>query len=139
MFDIYITGIDPRQVFRRLMKLVVVLTLTLSLGAHWMLLQSVAWVGMAVNYSQDAPFTEALSKTFDGKHPCKLCKFVEEGKHSEKKQDVLKVEGKKEFCFDSKISVPFPPSAFTLVLTPADSGLTRTETPPVPPPRGCFV
>ena len=47
MFDTRATGIHPWQVFRRLMKLVVVVTLTLSLGAHWMLLQSVAWVGVA--------------------------------------------------------------------------------------------
>ena len=117
----------------------VVLTLTLSLGAHWAILQTVAWTGMIVSYSRDATFTEALSKTFDGRHPCKLCKFVKEGQQSEKKLDLPKVEGKKEFCFDSNISVPFPPSAFTLVLAPADSGLSRTETPPVPPPRGCFV
>jgi hypothetical protein len=122
-----------------LSKWLVVVTLTLSLGAHWTLLQSVAWTGMIISYSHDGSFTEAVSKTFDGRHPCKLCKFVKEGQQSEKKQDLPKVEGKKEFCFDSKISVPFPPSAFTLVLAPADSGLSRTETPPVPPPRGCFV
>ena len=129
----------PRALLTRLTKLLLVLALTLSLGAHWALLQSVAWVGMVVNYSQDATITEALSKTFDGQHPCKLCKAVKEGKQSEKKQDVLKVEGKKEFCFDSKISVPFPPTAFTLIYAPADSGLSRSETPPVPPPRGFFV
>ena len=68
----------------RLTRLLVVLTLTLSLGAHWVLLQSVAWMGMVVHYSQNATVTEALSKTFDGQHPCKLCKFVKEGKQSEK-------------------------------------------------------
>ncbi len=37
------------------------------------------WVGMAISYSQDSSsFSEALAKTFDGKHPCKLCKFVAE-------------------------------------------------------------
>ncbi|ODU23822.1 MAG: hypothetical protein ABS95_03025 [Verrucomicrobia bacterium SCN 57-15] len=123
----------------RLSKWLVVLTLTLSLGVHWAFLQSVAWVGMVVSYSQDATIGEALAKTFDGKHPCKLCKAVQEGKQSEKKQDALKVEGKKEFCFDSKISIPCPPSAFTLLSAPSDSALSRTEPPPVPPPRGFLV
>ena len=117
----------------------VAILLIVSIGGHWAILQSVAWMGMAINFSQTETLDEALSKTFDGKHPCKLCKFVKEGQQSEKKLDLPKVEGKKEFCFDSNISVPFPPSAFTLVLAPADSGLSRTETPPVPPPRGCFV
>lgn len=139
MFDKPAIRPHPHFVVTRLTRLLVVLTLTLSLGAHWVLLQSVAWVGMAVKYSQDATITEALSKTFDGQHPCKLCKAVQEGRQSEKKNDVLKIEAKKEFCFDSKISVTFPPLVFTLILAPADSGLSRTETPPVPPPRSLFV
>lgn len=124
---------------RRLSKWVVVLMLTLSLGVHWAFLQSVAWVGMVMSFSQKATLAEALAKTFDGKHPCKLCKAVQEAKQSEKKQDVLKVEGKKEFCFDSTISIPRPPSAFMLLFVPSDSALSRTDTPPVPPPRGFFV
>ena len=32
-------------------------------------------------------FCAALSKTFDGKHPCKLCKLVKEGKKSESKSE----------------------------------------------------
>lgn len=122
-----------------LSKWLVVLTLTLSLGVHWALLQSVAWVGMVVNYSQDATLAEALVKTFDGKHPCKLCKVVDEGRRSEKKQDAQKVERKKKFCFDSSICIPRPPSAFTCLSTPSDSALNRIETPPVPPPRGISV
>ena len=115
------------------------LTLTLSLGVHWTFLQSVAWVGMVVSYSHNATLGEALAKSFDGRHPCKLCKAVQEGKQSEKKQDVLKVEGKKEFCFESKMSITFAPTNFTLLCAPSDSALSRIETPPVPPPRGFFV
>lgn len=70
-----------------LAKSLVVLTLVLSLGLHWAVLQSVAWAGMLVKYSQDASFSEAWSKTFDGKHPCKLCTSIQKGRAEEKQQD----------------------------------------------------
>ena len=66
---------------RRLLQLAVACALILAVGAHWIVLQSVAWAGMVINYSQNAPLTVALQKTFDGAHPCKLCKVVEEGRH----------------------------------------------------------
>ena len=41
------------------------LTLAMLLGGHWLLLQSVAWVGMIIDYSQNATLSEAISMTFD--------------------------------------------------------------------------
>jgi len=70
-----------------LAKSLLVLALVLSLGLHWAVLQSVAWAGMLANYSQDASFAEAWSKTFDGKHPCKLCNSIKKGRAEEKQQD----------------------------------------------------
>src|SRR6184192_2864605 len=65
----------------------VVCALVFAIGAHWTLLQSIAWVGMAVSYTQNSTLKEALLKTFDGKHPCTLCKVVQQGKNAQKKQD----------------------------------------------------
>ena len=77
---------------RAAIRFVTVLVLVLSLGLHWAFLQSVAWVSMIVTYSQDASFTEAVSKTFDGKHPCCMCKAIAkaraEQKQKEQKQNV---------------------------------------------------
>ena len=61
--------------------------LSFSIGVHWEVLQSVAWFGMVINYSQGTSLKEGLSKTFDGKHPCCLCKMVQAGKKSENKPD----------------------------------------------------
>jgi hypothetical protein len=126
-------------VLARLSKWLVVLMLTLSLGFHWAFLQSVAWVGMVVTYSQDSTLGEALSKTFDGKHPCKLCKAVQEGQKSEKKETALKLDIKKEFLCEAEITLLCPPTDFTLLPSFSHSVLNRTETPPVPPPRGSFI
>ena len=73
--------------FVRFAKLLLVLTLSFSIGLHWEVLQSVAWFGMVINYSQGTTLKEGLCKTFDGKHPCCLCKMVQAGKKSENKTD----------------------------------------------------
>ena len=50
-------------------------------------MQTVAWTGMAISYSQRAPLREALSKTFDGRHPCALCNAIQKGRAEEQKRD----------------------------------------------------
>lgn len=120
----------------RLAKSVVVLLLILSVGGHWALLQSVAWVTMVMEYSQESSISEAVSKTFDGRHPCKLCKLVKKGKESEQKQDALKVKTKIDFW------VPAPEVALPRFEAAALEFPSLTENlpylnaaPPLPPPR----
>lgn len=117
----------------------VVAALTLSLGAHWFVLQSVAWATMIVRYSQDDSLPAAVSKTFDGEHPCKLCKFVREGKQAEKPIDVVKIEVDKKFISEAAIFIPLPPSDFYLVAVSTDAAHARSHSPPLPPPRGNFA
>ena len=69
------------------LKWLSVLLLVLSLGLHWAVLQTVAWAGMIVAYSRDSTVQQAVSKTFDGQHPCPLCKAIEQGREQEKQQD----------------------------------------------------
>jgi len=113
-----------------------VFTLICAIGGQWTLLQSVAWVGMAVRYAQDGPLSEALQKTFDGRHPCSLCKVVQEGKKSEQKQTLLKVETKIDFWLARSPSLLNAPAS-PLVLIPSEPGSApgRTEPPATPPPR----
>jgi hypothetical protein len=57
-------------------------------------------MSMLVSFSQQGGLEEAISKTFDGKHPCKLCKLVSEGKKAEHKQAELNVLKKEQLaCF----------------------------------------
>src|SRR6185503_1214165 len=76
----------PAQVRTRIAKVLVVGALVCAIGGHWAVLQSVAWVGMFVKFSQSDPLMPALVKTFDGKPPCTLCLLIATGKKSEKKQ-----------------------------------------------------
>lgn len=121
---------------QRFTKLLVVLSLTLSLGAHWMFLQSVAWIGMLASYSQHDPLAEALSKTFDGKHPCQLCKLVQKGKAHEKKQDTQKPTTKlDQFLTPGQSIMLCPPQLERLASTDSSSSHARCESPPTPPPE----
>jgi hypothetical protein len=122
-------------VFHRLPRLAIVAALACSIGLHWGFLQAVAWVGMLVNYSQDGTVGEAVAKTFDGKHPCALCKAIAAGKKSEKKSE-FPITGKKyEFSYSATAFVFSAPTHFW-----EESGLevradSLSHSPPVPPPK----
>jgi len=116
-------------------RAVIVVALCLSLGAHWALLQSLAWGSMIVCYSREAPIADALAKTFDGNHPCALCKHVAAGSNSEKK-DAAEIGPVKPdlICATRHISVvprssDFAFAKFFVAL------VSHNEAPPLPPPR----
>jgi hypothetical protein len=123
------------RVFSRGGKWLVVLALVITTGGHWFLLQSAAWIGMAVNYSQSDSFTTALKKTFDGDHPCQLCKMVRAGKASEKKRDLEKIDIKFEFTFAAGTSGLFPPRPIRHFIPQAEHARVRADAPLPPPPR----
>ena len=120
----------------RLPRMVIALALASSIGLHWTVLQVVAWAGMIVSYSQEAPLGEAVVKTFDGEHPCNLCKQIAKGKQSEKKSE-FKFEVKKlEFRYTPFAFVFLAPSCFRELRAGDDRADLLTHSPPVPPPRG---
>ena len=123
----------------------ILLALVLSLGLHWTVLQSAAWVSMIVSYSQDGSLREAVVKTFDGEHPCELCRMIDrgtsEGPNTGEKEtpsaptkDVVK----KIELFSTLV-----PSFFFVQLHTVGTdfapysaaALSRTELPAVPPPE----
>lgn len=116
-------------------KPVLAIALALSLGFHWALFQSVAWVTMVVDYSQNGTLFEALAKTFDGKHPCNLCRQIAKGKQSEKKPDTRPGRAKLEFSHARTTFVFTPPNCFWTVRPAEALEHTVTHRPAVPPPR----
>ena len=121
--------------FYRLPRLAIVAALACSIGLHWGFLQSVAWVGMVVSYSQDGSVGEALAKTFDGKHPCALCKAIAAGKKSEKKSE-FPVAGKKfEFSYSATVFVFSAPTHFWKAAGLEVGADSLSHAPPVPPPK----
>jgi hypothetical protein len=122
-------------VLLRLSKLLLVLALACSIGLHWTLLQAVAWTGMIATYSRSATFAQALEKTFDGQHPCKLCQEIAQGKHSQKKSEYKVELSKLGFSRGPVQFVFYRPSSFREV-PPFNVGADLlAHAPPVPPPR----
>jgi hypothetical protein len=120
---------------RRLFQFFVAAALIVAVGGHWAVLQSVAWVSMAVTYSQTDSWEVALKKTFSGEKPCKLCLAVKEAKQQEQKQSVLKVESKLDLVCLKQLAYLHPELPFILLSPPSDLAFPRTDAPPVPPPR----
>jgi hypothetical protein len=119
-------------------RIAAVAVLVLSLGLHWALLQTVAWTGMLLTYSRETSLSEAVTKTFDGQHPCALCKFIENGRAEEKEQEQQQLKpGSKLECGLIWQPVDFSfASAREEILALDTLGRSRLDEPPKPRPRG---
>ena len=53
------------------------LLLALLMQGPAMLVQEVAWVNMLVTYTEERGFKRGIIETFDGEHPCEMCKTAE--------------------------------------------------------------
>lgn len=123
----------------RLPRILIALALASTIGLHWTFLQAVAWAGMIVSFSQEAPLGEAVVKTFDGQHPCKLCKQIARGKQSEKKSEYKFESSKLEFSYMPVAFIFRAPSSFRTVRAGDDGADLLTHSPPVPPPRSLLA
>lgn len=119
----------------RLHNVIVACLLIVSIGGHWALLQSVAWMGMLVSYSQNDSFSAAVEKTFDGKHPCKLCRAVDQGKRSEQKKSFVKSELKIDWMLAEQPSLTWMPASVDAPRAADDRNFLVFVSPPIPPPK----
>ena len=103
-------------------------------GGHWAVLQTVAWTNMLADNLQTASITEALAKTFDGKHPCNMCKEISAAKKTEKRSDLPNQGKKLEFTSERPAFVFSSPVEFYLLTTLTESVVSWSEAPPTPPP-----
>lgn len=105
----------------------------------WNVVQVVAWARMFQQFSQVMPAARALQATFDGSAPCPLCKLSQTAQDNARKQlpaeAALGASDKLLLVCDTSAPVILvrPDSAWPGVVH--DTGLTRTEAVPVPPPR----
>jgi hypothetical protein len=127
-------------VFKRFGNIFLAVALLLTTGSQWVVLQSVAWAGMIVTYSEKAPLAVALKETFDGKHPCPLCKAIAAAKKAGKKNEFTLQVKKLEFPPVTENFVLVALAQFQL-LPRADNAFAESSTqkPLTPPPRGRFV
>lgn len=120
-------------------KWIVVGMLVVSTGMHWIALQTVAWAGMIVCYSDKVPLTTALAETFDGKHPCPLCRAIAAAKKSEQKREFTQQVTKLEYPPAPENFVFVAPSHFQFLSQFNFFAESRNHEPPTPPPRRLFA
>ena len=90
---------------------------------------------MVVDYSREGSVSEALAKTFDGKHPCPLCKAIAAGKKAEKKSEFPMAGKKFEFSYSRAVFVFRAPTHFWKLGEFAAAAELLNHAPPFPPPR----
>jgi hypothetical protein len=112
-------------------------TLFVSLGGHLALLQTVAWGNMLRDYSRGTSLKEAAKMTFDGEHPCELCKVVKKSKQEEKKKPLVKAEAKMEVALPALVRLKPPRGVPVSVPVPGYCGQDSEVSLGVPlqPPR----
>jgi hypothetical protein len=125
--------------FVRIGKMFVIVTLVATTGAHWALLQSVAWTTMLADNLRTQSVTEAVTQTFDGDHPCSLCQAIAAGKKSEHKTEISSPSLKLEFPPLSAKIVLIAPRYFQIFPSANFFAESLPQKPPLPPPRNFFV
>jgi len=104
-------------------------------GGHWPALQGVAWITMLASNLRTSSITDAMTHTFDGRHPCPLCRAIASGKKSESKSELVVPVTRFEFVpshpgFSLDEVSQFRQSAPVCLI----AGESAPQ-PPTPPPR----
>ncbi len=128
----------PLRMRRKLSLACLLLAWLCANGAIWNVVQVVAWAKMYGDYSRVMPAAQALRLTFDGSAPCDICKIARAGDNAARETQAPAALGASD-----KLLLVFQIAA-PVVLTAPDfawpglvheTGLTRAESTPVPPPR----
>jgi hypothetical protein len=91
---------------------------------------------MLIERSQTSTFTEAIRTTFDGQHPCQLCKVIRAKQPARDKGTYQKKGQKLELPALGADSGPIThPAALSVLLPPDSQSTLRPVPPPTPPPR----
>jgi hypothetical protein len=124
-----------RPVLVRLGHALLILALLGATGGHWAVLQTIAWADMLTTNLQTDSVSEAITKTFDGEHPCPMCHQISAGKQAEKKADLPAPVKKLEFVSERPVLDFLAPQDFRLAPALISELDDLTRRPSVPPPR----
>jgi hypothetical protein len=126
-------------VFARISKIFVIITLVVTTGAHWALLQSVAWTTMLADNLRTQSVAQAVTETFDGDHPCPLCEAIAAGKKSEGKTEMTSASQKLEYPPLAERDILIAPRTFKNFSAAHFFAESLPQKPQLQPPRLRFV
>lgn len=130
-------GLVPqrRRVLKQLGRILLIIALLGATGGHWAVLQTIAWTDMLASNLQTQSLGDAITTTFDGAHPCKLCHQITEGKRAEKQPDSPLQIKKLEFVTERPLIVLSAPRNFESLHETILDFTSLVHRPTVPPPR----
>jgi hypothetical protein len=123
------------NVFRCLGRIVTIFALCCAIGLHWLTLQSIAWTSMLIDYSKRGTLCQAIAQTFDGAHPCSLCRVVNKANSTEKKSDLQVLTPKIDMICPVRGTTRVQPFVHFDYATTNFSVSEIRQSPAVPPPR----
>lgn len=119
----------------RALRLLTIGALLAGSGVHLAVMQSYAWAAMAARNMRSAPATEALSKTFDGRHPCGLCIKIQKAPLSPHSLAAVPAAGPLDLLLPLERPALMAKASLIPVVINPDAGQQRPRTVTTPPPR----
>ena len=120
---------------QRLATTISVIVLAFTLGLHWVMLQSLAWVSMTIFYTGEASVYAAVKKALDSETTCVLCRAVDAGKQTEQDDPTIVVAHELEGLTPGLHPMVARPDSAYLEDGPTATFTARPNAPPTPPPQ----
>ena len=125
------------MVRQRYLTTISVTVLAFTLGLHWVMLQSLAWVSMTISYTGEASVYAAVKKALDSETTCVLCRVVDAGKKAEQDAPTIIVAHELEGLTPGLHPMVTRPDSSYLEYWPTATFHARPNAPPTPPPQSC--
>ncbi|HTW93928.1 MAG TPA: hypothetical protein VMD30_03975 [Tepidisphaeraceae bacterium] len=122
----------PRSIF--LILLAIIIT-----ASPWDIMQSVAWASMLVNDFRTQSILQSVEHTFDGRHPCPLCRAIAASRKSGKHSEFVAGQTRLEFLPSPAIVVIVTPERSEHVFAVIQVVDSLSRKPAVPPPRAILA
>jgi hypothetical protein len=116
----------------RILALTAVFTIC---GGHWIVMQGVAWSEMLATAMHEESFVAAVSQTFDGEHPCSICKSIQHDTEKQKRSETRASAAKLVFILVRAQDWFHPTASGDRLPIERCVGFVRKEAPSVPPPQ----
>ena len=123
------------MVRQRLATTISITVLAFTLGLHWVMLQSFAWVSMTISYAGEASVYAAVKKALDSETTCVLCGVVDAGKKAERDDPTMIVAHELEGLTPGLHPMVTRPDTPCLEDGPLTTFHARPNAPPTPPPQ----
>jgi hypothetical protein len=120
---------------RTLRGILAVFMMLVVIGGPWTIMQVTAWTTMLAGNLRSRSFSEAVTCTFDGQHPCSLCNAIAAQKKSESKSEATPALERIEFLPMTESFAMAEPASIPLRILATFPGRFLEEQPPTPPPR----